>query len=218
MEATLTSRTVLGRASTPYDTNGARARDWSPCPRPSRCGPPRSNDEFLKLVCIYGREWKKVAEQHHDRARRPRSRSHAQKYFKKIEAAGEGATKAEEPAAAPWCDEVGRKSPRPARRRPRRARRHAAGLRRRSATRYDDDQTPSDAASDASDAPPVEKPAARRRGLVIPQDQLSRANSDDRAPACAPASCDDLRVVEAGPSSRDAHRAARRQPCPDPRR
>ena len=43
------------------------------------------HDEFLKCLDIYGREWKKVAERITTRTA-AQIRSHAQKYFKKIEA------------------------------------------------------------------------------------------------------------------------------------
>ena len=58
------------------------------------------HDEFLKCLDIYGREWKKVAERITTRTA-AQIRSHAQKYFKKIEAAGEGAPRAAKPATTP---------------------------------------------------------------------------------------------------------------------
>jgi SHAQKYF class myb-like DNA-binding protein len=46
------------------------------------------HDEFLKCLDIYGREWKKAAERITTRTA-AQIRSHAEKYFQKIEAAGE---------------------------------------------------------------------------------------------------------------------------------
>jgi len=50
------------------------------------------HDEFLKCLDIYGREWKKVAERITTRTA-AQIRSHAQKYFKKLESTGEGAAR-----------------------------------------------------------------------------------------------------------------------------
>jgi len=49
------------------------------------------HDEFLKCLDIYGREWKKVAERITTRTA-AQIRSHAQKYFKKIEPSRGGAS------------------------------------------------------------------------------------------------------------------------------
>ncbi len=48
----------------------------------------KAADEFLKCLDIYGREWKKAAERITTRTA-AQIRSHAEKYFQKIEAAGE---------------------------------------------------------------------------------------------------------------------------------
>ena len=156
------------------------------------------HDEFLKCLDIYGREWKKVAERITTRTA-AQIRSHAQKYFKKIEAAGEGAPKAAKPASTPAAADGAPQIP---------AETLAGALGalddmlralRSKRARYDDDAAPSEAASDASDAPPVEKrPRAASEGLVIPQAKRSRANSDDRAPGLRRrVTCDDLRALEA---------------------
>ena len=50
------------------------------------------HDEFLKYLDIYGREWKKVAERITTRTA-AQIRSHAQKYFKKLESTGEDAAR-----------------------------------------------------------------------------------------------------------------------------
>ena len=157
------------------------------------------HDEFLKCLDIYGREWKKVAERITTRTA-AQIRSHAQKYFKKIEAAGEGAPKATPKAAAP-ADAAG------APQIPAETLAGALGalddmLRalRSKRARYDDDAAPSEAASDASEAPLVleKRPRAASEGLVIPQAKRSRANSDDRAPGLRRrVTCDDLRALEA---------------------
>ena len=195
--ATLTSRTVAGSNAPSKAQNSARARDAKSMPKATGRWTAEEHDEFLKCLDIYGREWKKVAERITTRTA-AQIRSHAQKYFKKIEAAGEGAPKAAKPVAAPATDGA-----------PQIPAETLAGalgalddmLRalRSKRARYDDDQTPSEAASDASDAPPVEKrPRAASEGLVIPQAKRSRANSDDRAPGLRRrVTCDDLRALEA---------------------
>ena len=155
------------------------------------------HDEFLTCLDLYGHNWTKAAERITTRTA-AQIRSHAQKYFKKIEAAGEGAPKAAKPTAAPLVEGA-----------PQIPAETLAGalgalddmLRalRSKRARYEDDQTPSEAASDASEAPPVEKrPRAASEGLVIPQAKRSRANSDDRAPGLRRrVTCDDLRALEA---------------------
>ena len=195
--ASLTSRTVAGPNAPGKAQNSARARDAKSMPKATGRWTAEEHDEFLKCLDIYGREWKKVAERITTRTA-AQIRSHAQKYFKKIEAAGEGAPKAAKPAAAPLVEGA-----------PQIPAETLAGalgalddmLRalRSKRARYDDDQTPSEAASDASDAPPVEKrPRAASEGLVIPQAKRSRANSDDRAPGLRRrVTCDDLRALEA---------------------
>ena len=196
--ATLTSRTVAGPNAPSRAAGGARARDAKSMPKATGRWTAEEHDEFLKCLDIYGREWKKVAERITTRTA-AQIRSHAQKYFKKIEAAGEGAPKATpKAAAAPAADGA-----------PQIPAETLAGalgalddmLRalRSKRARYEDDQTPSEAASDASEAPPVEKrPRAASEGLVIPQAKRSRANSDDRAPGLRRrVTCDDLRALEA---------------------
>lgn len=195
--ATLTSRTVAGPTAPGKAQNGARARDAKSMPKATGRWTAEEHDEFLKCLDIYGREWKKVAERITTRTA-AQIRSHAQKYFKKIEAAGEGAPKAAKPAAAPLVEGA-----------PQIPAETLAGalgalddmLRalRSKRARYDDDAAPSEAASDASEAPPVEKrPRAASEGLVIPQAKRSRANSDDRAPGLRRrVTCDDLRALEA---------------------
>ena len=195
--ASLTSRTVAGPNAPSKAQNSARARDAKSMPKATGRWTAEEHDEFLKCLDIYGREWKKVAERITTRTA-AQIRSHAQKYFKKIEAAGEGAPKAAKPAAAPLVEGA-----------PQIPAETLAGalgalddmLRalRSKRARYDDDQTPSEAASDASDAPPVEKrPRAASEGLVIPQAKRPRANSDDRAPGLRRrVTCDDLRALEA---------------------
>merc|ERR1719248_398856 len=188
---TLTSRTLAPPNTSSKAQTGARARDAKSMPKATGRWTAEEHDEFLKCLDIYGREWKKVAERITTRTA-AQIRSHAQKYFKKIEAAGEGAPKAAKPAAAPdGAPQI-----------PAETLAGALGalddmLRalRSKRARYDDDQTPSEAASDASDAPPVEKrPRAASEGLVIPQAKRSRANSDDRAPGLRRrVTCDDLR-------------------------
>ena len=195
--ATLTSRTVAGPNAPSRAAGGARARDAKSMPKATGRWTAEEHDEFLKCLDIYGREWKKVAERITTRTA-AQIRSHAQKYFKKIEAAGEGAPKAAKPAAAPLVEGAAQI--------PAETLAGALGalddmLRalRSKRARYEDDQTPSEAASDASDAPPVEKrPRAASEGLVIPQAKRSRANSDDRAPGLRRrVTCDDLRALEA---------------------
>ena len=195
--ASLTSRTVAGPNAPSRAAGGARARDAKSMPKATGRWTAEEHDEFLKCLDIYGREWKKVAERITTRTA-AQIRSHAQKYFKKIEAAGEGAPKAAKPAAAPLVEGAAQI--------PAETLAGALGalddmLRalRSKRARYEDDQTPSEAASDASEAPPVEKrPRAASEGLVIPQAKRSRANSDDRAPGLRRrVTCDDLRALEA---------------------
>ena len=195
--ASLTSRTVAGPNAPSRAAGGARARDAKSMPKATGRWTAEEHDEFLKCLDIYGREWKKVAERITTRTA-AQIRSHAQKYFKKIEAAGEGAPKAAKPAAAPLVEGAAQI--------PAETLAGALGalddmLRalRSKRARYEDDQTPSEAASDASDAPPAEKrPRAASEGLVIPQAKRSRANSDDRAPGLRRrVTCDDLRALEA---------------------
>ena len=195
--ASLTSRTVAGPNAPGKAQNSARARDAKSMPKATGRWTAEEHDEFLKCLDIYGREWKKIAERITTRTT-AQVRTHAQKYFKKIEAAGEGAPKAAKPAAAPLVEGAAQI--------PAETLAGALGalddmLRalRSKRARYDDDQTPSEAASDASDAPPVEKrPRAASEGLVIPQAKRSRANSDDRAPGLRRrVTCDDLRALEA---------------------
>ena len=194
---TLTSRTLAPPNTSSKAQTGARARDAKSMPKATGRWTAEEHDEFLKCLDIYGREWKKVAERITTRTA-AQIRSHAQKYFKKIEAAGEGAPKAAKPAAAPLVEGA-----------PQIPAETLAGalgalddmLRalRSKRARYDDDAAPSEAASDASEAPPVEKrPRAASEGLVIPQAKRSRANSDDRAPGLRRrVTCDDLRALEA---------------------
>ena len=195
--ASLTSRTVAGPNAPSKAQNSARARDAKSMPKATGRWTAEEHDEFLKCLDIYGREWKKVAERITTRTA-AQIRSHAQKYFKKIEAAGEGAPKAAKPAAAPLVEGA-----------PQIPAETLAGalgalddmLRalRSKRARYDDDQTPSETGSDEAAAPPVEKrPRAASEGLVIPQAKRSRANSDDRAPGLRRrVTCDDLRALEA---------------------
>ena len=173
---------------------GARARDAKSMPKATGRWTAEEHDEFLKCLDIYGREWKKVAERITTRTA-AQIRSHAQKYFKKIEAAGEGAPKAAKPVAAPATDGA-----------PQIPAETLAGalgalddmLRalRSKRARYED-ETPSETGSD--EAAPLEKrPRAASEGLVIPQAKRSRANSDDRAPGLRRrVTCDDLRALEA---------------------
>ena len=193
----LTSRTLAGPNAPSKAQNSARARDAKSMPKATGRWTAEEHDEFLKCLDIYGREWKKVAERITTRTA-AQIRSHAQKYFKKIEAAGEGAPKAAKPAAAPLVEGA-----------PQIPAETLAGalgalddmLRalRSKRARYDDDQTPSETGSDEAAAPPVEKrPRAASEGLVIPQAKRSRANSDDRAPGLRRrVTCDDLRALEA---------------------
>ena len=195
---TLTSRTLAPPNTSSKAQTGARARDAKSMPKATGRWTAEEHDEFLKCLDIYGREWKKVAERITTRTA-AQIRSHAQKYFKKIEAAGEGAPKAARPAPTAAAADGAPQIP---------AETLAGALGalddmlralRSKRARYDDDQTPSEAASDASEAPPVEKrPRAASEGLVIPQAKRSRANSDDRAPGLRRrVTCDDLRALEA---------------------
>ena len=196
--ASLTSRTVAGPTAPGKAQTSARARDAKSMPKATGRWTAEEHDEFLKCLDIYGREWKKVAERITTRTA-AQIRSHAQKYFKKIEAAGEGAPKAAKPTAAPLVEGA-----------PQIPAETLAGalgalddmLRalRSKRARYDDDAAPSEAASDSSDAPPPQekRPRAASEGLVIPQAKRSRANSDDRAPGLRRrVTCDDLRALEA---------------------
>merc|ERR1719263_1883653 len=159
---TLTSRTLAPPNTSSKAQTGARARDAKSMPKATGRWTTEEHDEFLKCLDIYGREWKKVAERITTRTA-AQIRSHAQKYFKKIEAAGEGAPKAAKPATTPAAADGAPQIP---------AETLAGALGalddmlralRSKRARYDDDQTPSEAASDASDAPPVEKrPRAAR--------------------------------------------------------
>merc|ERR1719359_1108538 len=90
---TLTSRTLAPPNTSSKAQNSARARDAKSVPKATGRWTAEEHDEFLKCLDIYGREWKKVAERITTRTA-AQIRSHAQKYFKKIEAAGEGAPKA----------------------------------------------------------------------------------------------------------------------------
>ena len=83
--ATLTSRTVAGSNAPSKAQNSARARDAKSMPKATGRWTAEEHDEFLKCLDIYGREWKKVAERITTRTA-AQIRSHAQKYFKKIEA------------------------------------------------------------------------------------------------------------------------------------
>jgi len=195
--ATLTSRTVAGPNAPSKAQNSARARDAKSMPKATGRWTAEEHDEFLKCLDIYGREWKKVAERITTRTA-AQIRSHAQKYFKKIEAAGEGAPKAARPAptaaAADGAPQI-----------PAETLAGALGalddmlraLRSKRARYEDDDAAPSETGSD--EAPPAEKrPRAASEGLVIPQAKRSRANSDDRAPGLRRrVTCDDLRALEA---------------------
>ena len=195
--ASLTSRTVAGPNAPSKAQNSARARDAKSMPKATGRWTAEEHDEFLKCLDIYGREWKKVAERITTRTA-AQIRSHAQKYFKKIEAAGEGAPKAAKPTAAPAAADGAPQIP---------AETLAGALGalddmlralRSKRARYED-ETPSETGSDEAAAPPVEKrPRAASEGLVIPQAKRSRANSDDRAPGLRRrVTCDDLRALEA---------------------
>ena len=191
---TLTSRTLAGPNAPSKAQTGARARDAKSMPKATGRWTAEEHDEFLKCLDIYGREWKKVAERITTRTA-AQIRSHAQKYFKKIEAAGEGAPRAAKPVPAPSTDGA-----------PQIPAETLAGalgalddmLRalRSKRARYED-ETPSETGSD--EALPAEKrPRAASEGLVIPQAKRSRANSDDRAPGLRRrVTCDDLRALEA---------------------
>ena len=82
---TLTSRTLAGPNAPSKAQTGARARDAKSMPKATGRWTAEEHDEFLKCLDIYGREWKKVAERITTRTA-AQIRSHAQKYFKKIEA------------------------------------------------------------------------------------------------------------------------------------
>jgi len=193
---TLTSRTLAGPNAPSKAQTGARARDAKSMPKATGRWTAEEHDEFLKCLDIYGREWKKVAERITTRTA-AQIRSHAQKYFKKIEAAGEGAPKAARPAPTAAAADGAPQIP---------AETLAGALGalddmlralRSKRARYED-ETPSEAGSDEA-APPAEKrPRAASEGLVIPQAKRSRANSDDRAPGLRRrVTCDDLRALEA---------------------
>ena len=194
---TLTSRTLAPPNTSSKAQTGARARDAKSMPKATGRWTAEEHDEFLKCLDIYGREWKKVAERITTRTA-AQIRSHAQKYFKKIEAAGEGAPRAAKPAptaaAADGAPQI-----------PAETLAGALGalddmlraLRSKRARYEDDDGAPSETGSD--EAPPAEKrPRAASEGHVIPQAKRSRANSDDRAPGLRRrVTCDDLRALEA---------------------
>ena len=195
--ASLTSRTVAGPTAPGKAQTSARARDAKSMPKATGRWTAEEHDEFLKCLDIYGREWKKVAERITTRTA-AQIRSHAQKYFKKIEAAGEGAPKAAKPATTPAAADGAPQIP---------AETLAGALGalddmlralRSKRARYED-ETPSETGSDEAAAPPVEKrPRAASEGLVIPQAKRPRANSDDRAPGLRRrVTCDDLRALEA---------------------
>ena len=192
---TLTSRTLAGPNAPSKAQTGARARDAKSMPKATGRWTAEEHDEFLKCLDIYGREWKKVAERITTRTA-AQIRSHAQKYFKKIEAAGEGAPRAAKPAQQPAAADGAPQIP---------AETLAGALGalddmlralRSKRARYED-ETPSETGSD--EAPPLEKrPRAASEGHVIPQAKRSRANSDDRAPGLRRrVTCDDLRALEA---------------------
>ena len=193
---TLTSRTLAPPNTSSKAQTGARARDAKSMPKATGRWTAEEHDEFLKCLDIYGREWKKVAERITTRTA-AQIRSHAQKYFKKIEAAGEGAPRAAKPAPTAAAADGAPQIP---------AETLAGALGalddmlralRSKRARYEDD-TPSEAGSDEA-APPAEKrPRAASEGHVIPQAKRSRANSDDRAPGLRRrVTCDDLRALEA---------------------
>ena len=98
--ASLTSRTVAGPTAQARPRT-ARARDAKSMPKATGRWTAEEHDEFLKCLDIYGREWKKVAERTTTRTA-AQIRSHAQKYFKKIEAAGEGAPRPRSPRPRRW--------------------------------------------------------------------------------------------------------------------
>ena len=191
----LTSRTLAPPNTSSKAQTGARARDAKSMPKATGRWTAEEHDEFLKCLDIYGREWKKVAERITTRTA-AQIRSHAQKYFKKIEAAGEGAPKAARPAPTAAAADGAPQIP---------AETLAGALGalddmlralRSKRARYED-ETPSETGSD--EAAPLEKrPRAASEGLVIPQAKRSRANSDDRAPGLRRrVTCDDLRALEA---------------------
>ena len=190
----LTSRTLAGPNAPSKAQTGARARDAKSMPKATGRWTAEEHDEFLKCLDIYGREWKKVAERITTRTA-AQIRSHAQKYFKKIEAAGEGAPKAARPAPTAAAADGAPQIP---------AETLAGALGalddmlralRSKRARYED-ETPSETGSD--EAPPEKRPRAASEGLVIPQAKRSRANSDERAPGLRRrVTCDDLRALEA---------------------
>mmetsp|Transcript_11870 Transcript_11870/g.31135 ORF Transcript_11870/g.31135 Transcript_11870/m.31135 type:complete len:272 (+) Transcript_11870:922-1737(+) len=193
---TLTSRTLAPPNTSSKAQTGARGRDAKSMPKATGRWTAEEHDEFLKCLDIYGREWKKVAERITTRTA-AQIRSHAQKYFKKIEAAGEGAPRAAKPATTPAAADGAPQIP---------AETLAGALGalddmlralRSKRARYED-ETPSETGSDEA-APPLEKrPRAASEGHVIPQAKRSRANSDDRAPGLRRrVTCDDLRALEA---------------------
>ena len=192
---TLTSRTLAPPNTSSKAQTGARARDAKSMPKATGRWTAEEHDEFLKCLDIYGREWKKVAERITTRTA-AQIRSHAQKYFKKIEAAGEGAPKAARPAPTAAAADGAPQIP---------AETLAGALGalddmlralRSKRARYED-ETPSETGSDEA-APAEKRPRAASEGLVIPQAKRSRANSDDRAPGLRRrVTCDDLRALEA---------------------
>ena len=142
----LTSRTLAPPNTSSKAQTGARARDAKSMPKATGRWTAEEHDEFLKCLDIYGREWKKVAERITTRTA-AQIRSHAQKYFKKIEAAGEGAPKAARPAPTAAAADGAPQIP---------AETLAGALGalddmlralRSKRARYEDDQTPSEAAS-----------------------------------------------------------------------
>merc|ERR1719335_515035 len=152
----LTSRTLAPPNTSSKAQTGARARDAKSMPKATGRWTAEEHDEFLKCLDIYGREWKKVAERITTRTA-AQIRSHAQKYFKKIEAAGDGAPKAARPATTPVAPDGAPQIPAET----------LAGalgalddmlraLRSKRARYEDDDAAPSEAGSDEA-APPAEK-------------------------------------------------------------
>ena len=96
----LTSRTLAGPNAPSKAQNSARARDAKSMPKATGRWTAEEHDEFLKCLDIYGREWKKVAERITTRTA-AQIRSHAQKHFKKLEAAGETVSPPQAKAAKP---------------------------------------------------------------------------------------------------------------------
>ena len=86
--ASLTSRTVAGPTAPGKAQNGARARDAKSMPKATGRWTAEEHDEFLKCLDIYGHNWTKAAERITTRTS-AQIRSHFQKHFKKVQAAGE---------------------------------------------------------------------------------------------------------------------------------